>query len=190
MAGFGTKFKNGFEPPCAMALSQQAEVAVPNKLHELAEKFIQQAKILLRPSKNNPSGSLELQVAVRPYIFIATKNLAGLKWGQLIYFCGSLGDESVRVYSVGVWKEETGIGCIVNVHYDTSSMQVSSIIPPLKAEYERLLGMPMPDSRPLEGHNSGSDEIFRNVPGSLERLAEVAFSTITEYTLPIRMHLG
>ncbi len=166
--------------------SNGAKVAVLKDLQELARLYIPQVTVKPILSEVNLDGNFELQVAVHPQIYTASpKFTEGI---QLLYFGGGFGNGGYQMYSIGVGSEQTGGGCIVHVHYEDSSRCGESIVVPLSAVYERILGgRKMPDSRPLEGYHSSSNEIFRNVPGSLEHITLVAFTTIKEHTGPVHM---
>lgn len=168
-----------------MTLANQAKIAVPRELADLAEKYILQATVqTVVHRKGEPTGHVDLQVQVHPFIYTAVFNLRNDKV-PIIYFEGNKENSWIN-YVIGMGREETlGGGVLVHVHYEDFSRRGSSIIEPLKAEYQKVLGRPMPMGQPWGRHDS-SNELFRHVPGSLEEVAQVVFTTMKEHTKPVQ----
>lgn len=158
-----------------------AEVKVPKELADLAGRYTLQAAVHPSTHREASSGHVKLRVAVLPLVHTAI-----FEGEPMIYFEGSEGDDlGLADYAIGVGRERTlGGGVLIHVHYEDFSERGRSIIGPLKARYEKALRRPMPEGAPWGVHDT-SNELFRHVPGSLETLAQVVFTTMKLHTRPV-----
>ena len=164
-----------------MTLSPQAKQAVvPNSvMHALAARYIKQAT-----AASIPGNIPHWQRAVHPQIFIASSEVTEPET-NLLYFCGGANPDGSGLYKIGVGREQEGGGMLVQIHVEGSSNGIEQLIGFLGIEYNHVMGGLQFSEQPELPNSACNNAVFRHVPGTLEKLAAAAFSTIIENSWPL-----